>query len=429
VTDTISHAAAEQSWVKANLRRNFSALSADYGLFTLGLSLASTATIMPAFAERLGAPNIVIGAIPAVLTLGWQLPALFFANYIERVPRKLPVILTWTVWERLPFLAIGVMALTIAQSRPTLTLAMFILMLTIMSWAGGALMPAWMDLIGRVIPITYRGRFFAASQVIGGTLGLVGTFVSGYFLSSYPYPTSYALCFLLAFVALALSYVCLATCKEGHFGTSKPSVGMMTYLQRLPALLHADRNFVWYLGSRCLWSLGGMAAGFYTVFALKVLKVPEVQVAAYTFCLLAAQTAANALFGSIADRRGHKVVLCIGALCACLASLMAVLAYSAPNMLFGAFALYGASLAAANVSGLNISIEFCAPEDRPTYVGLASTALAPFAFAAPLLGGWLADAVSYEIVFWLSVGFSAVAASLLAGMVEDPRERTRVASA
>src|SRR5256886_10098593 len=48
------------------LRRNALALGADYGLSMVALSLASPATILPAFAAHLGAPNVVIGAIPAV---------------------------------------------------------------------------------------------------------------------------------------------------------------------------------------------------------------------------------------------------------------------------------------------------------------------------------------------------------------------------
>jgi len=41
------------------------------------------------------------------------------------------------------------------------------------------------------------------------------------------------------------------------------------------------------------------------------------------------------------------------------------------------FALLGASTAGSLVSGLNIILEFCAPEDRPTYIGLTNTLLAP----------------------------------------------------
>ena len=72
--------------------RNVLLLGADYGLFLVGLAFASQATILPAFAAWLGAPNVVIGAIPAVMTLGWFLPSLFAAGHTETLPAKLPFI-------------------------------------------------------------------------------------------------------------------------------------------------------------------------------------------------------------------------------------------------------------------------------------------------------------------------------------------------
>ena len=67
--------------VQENLRRNVLALGGDFALYMVGLAFASQATILPAFAEALGAPNIVIGAIPAATTLGWLLPSVFVAGH------------------------------------------------------------------------------------------------------------------------------------------------------------------------------------------------------------------------------------------------------------------------------------------------------------------------------------------------------------
>ena len=75
----------------SDLRRNVLALGLDYGLFMVGLAFASQTTILPAFAAWLGAPNVLIGAIPAVMTLGWFLPQLFMAAHTLTLPRKLPV--------------------------------------------------------------------------------------------------------------------------------------------------------------------------------------------------------------------------------------------------------------------------------------------------------------------------------------------------
>src|SRR5678815_2656050 len=102
---------SRDDFVRRHLRRNVLALGADYVLYMIGLAFVSQSTILPAFAEHLGAPNVVIGAIPAVATLGWLLPPLFAAGHTESLARKLPFVLRYTVLERAPYLALGAIAL------------------------------------------------------------------------------------------------------------------------------------------------------------------------------------------------------------------------------------------------------------------------------------------------------------------------------
>src|ERR671924_1753870 len=156
---------------RPHVRHNVVALGADYGLFMVGLSFASQATILPAFAAYLGAPNVVIGAIPAVMTLGWFLPSLFAAGHTEALTRKLPFLMKWTLWERVPFLVMALLAFFTAERWPGLTLWLTLLMLSIITGVGGFLMPAWMDLIARALPTTIRGRFFALSNFVAGLAG------------------------------------------------------------------------------------------------------------------------------------------------------------------------------------------------------------------------------------------------------------------
>src|SRR5213076_2867576 len=139
------------------LRRNALALGADYGLFMVGLSFASQATILPAFAAHLGAPSVVIGVIPAVMTLGWFLPSLFAAGHTEALSRKLPFVLRYTVWERVPFLVLALAAFVAAERAPALVLGVLLTLLLVITGVGGVLMPAWMDVVGRAIPVTLRG--------------------------------------------------------------------------------------------------------------------------------------------------------------------------------------------------------------------------------------------------------------------------------
>ncbi len=86
------------------------------------------------------------------------------------------------------------------------------------------------------------------------------------------------------------------------------------------------------------------------------------------------------------------------------------------------FLLLGAAIAAELTSSLNIILEFCAPEDRPTYIGLTNTLLAPTLALAPILGGWLATLTGgYHNLFLVAAACAGLGALLLILWVREPR--------
>ncbi|PYN21539.1 MAG: hypothetical protein DMD99_19395 [Candidatus Rokuibacteriota bacterium] len=397
------------------------ALGADYALFGVGLSLASQSTILPAFAASLGAPNVVIGAIPAVMTLGWFLPSLFAAGHTETLARKLPFVLRYSVWERVPFAVLALAAFFLADRAPAMTLALVLLMLLVITGVGGVLMPAWMDIIGRLIPITARGRFFAFANLAAGAGGFAGSFATASILAAVPAPASYGACFIGAAVCMALSYAALAVVREPATTGRSEAVTLRAYLARIPALLGRDPNLAWFLAARAFAVIGSMAGGFYTVHAIRAWDAPAAQAGVFTTLLFLGQMAGNAVFGWLADRRGHLLVIMMGLAATLAGNLVAI---TAPTLgAFGVvFVMMGAQIAAMNVSTLNVMLEF-APvlEERPTYIGLGTTLMAPIAFGAPLAAGLLADAFGFTSVFAAAALAASVALGLLLTRVRDPR--------
>jgi len=131
--------------------------------------------------------------------------------------------------------------------------------------------------------------------------------------------------------------------------------------------------------------------------------------------------AGNAAFGVLADRFGHRIVLMSGVAAGIVSNVAALVAPS-PGAFAAVFAFTGIQLAAVNVSGLNVLLEFApAVDERPTYIGLGTTLLAPVVFAVPLLGGLMADALGFGAVFCAAAAGGLVALGLLVGRVRDPR--------
>jgi MFS family permease len=67
--------------------------------------------------------------------------------------------------------------------------------------------------------------------------------------------------------------------------------------------------------------------------------------------------------------------------------------------------------------GITLTLEFGTEAERPAYIGLANTLVAPSAILAPLVGGWLADSAGYPA----SAVSGLLTASILHVMVQDPR--------
>jgi MFS family permease len=409
------------AFVRAQLRRNFVALGADFALFLVALSFASQTTVLPAFAVHLGAPNLVIGAIPAVMTSGWLLPSLFAAGHTASLARRLPFVLRYTVWERVPFLVLALTAFTLAERAPGLAITALLLSLIAITAVGGVLMPAWMDVVGRTIPTEVRGRFFALWSTLASVGGLAGSFVTAHVLATVPPPAGFGVCFLVGAVFMALSYAALLATREPLVLRPASPTSLGRYLSGMPALLAGDRNFSWFLAARALGIVGSMAAAFYTVYALGVHRATGWHVGLFTAFLYAGQVLGNAAFGWIADRAGHRLVILAGIVAMVAANGVALTA-SGLTAFAATFALVGLYHAAGNVSNQNVLLEFAPGIDtRPTYIGLGNTTVAPVALVAPILGGLLADTWGFERVFALAGAAGAAASVVLVARVRDPR--------
>lgn len=406
-------------------RWNFFVLAADFALFSAGLSFMSWVTIFPAFLKELGASNVEIGLISVVTATGFALPPVFVARYTQRLRRKSPFVLLWTVWERLPSGILALLALLAARSHPTLTLWLAIGLVALQTTVGGFLTSAWLDMIARAVATRSRGRFFGWSSAAAGALGFLGSLLSQRLLDRLGFPDGYAACFALACVCFMVSYVFLALNKEVFpAGASEPPPASIGYLRELSSVLRGHKDFTRFLAARCLSAFSGAASGFYTVVAISTVAEAASNVGLLTAWLLAATTVANSLWGGVADRAGHKVTLVLGQALTTVSLAVVIGSRSLPE--FGlAFVLLGLGTSAINISAYPMTLEFAPQQRRPTYIGLVSVSNVPFVIAGPLLGGLMADHLGYAPAMAMYLLFGLEALALMVVAVRDPRRAVR----
>jgi len=399
---------------------NFAVNVLDLTFFNFANSFIFGATVLSLYASHLTSSAALIGLIPAMQQVGYALPQLMLAHKIEALPLKKPLLLRISIFERLPYLFVALLALLAPGAPKGLAYAVLLVSLTLASGAGGLIGTAWQGMLAKVIRPERRGFFFGLSNATGGLLGIAGAAASRYVLANYDYPTSFGLCFLLAFGAQVLSYISVAANREPRRDPQKESLTLRDYLARLPGVLRANPNFSRYLLGRALIILGGVATSFYIVYAKTEFGVDDAFAGTLTMVALVSQTLFTPTLGWLADRRGHKWATEICTLLGIAAALVA-LAGRSVRSLYAIFVLMNASAAGLMVANFSMVMTFASPDDLPTYIGLANTLLAVPILLAPILGGWIVDAVGYQALFCTALAFGLLGAATMHWAVRNPQ--------
>jgi len=409
--------------VERDYRWNFTVNMVDGSAFWLATSFVGTTTIVPLFISKL-TPSMVPIAYAAILAqAGWFLPQVFTANWVERLPRRKPVVVSMgMLLERLPVVLFAVAAL-MAGRWSGLALAFFLFVYTWNRLGGGVVGTAWQDLIARVFPLERRGRFWGLTSAVGAGLGFAGSALSAWLLMTYAFPTSFVILFSLAAAIYLFGWVFSTLIREPALPVDESPHGQREFLTSLPRLLKEDPPFRRFLGARLLLSVGGMGLGFVTVAAVRRWAVADGTVGLYTGVLLLGQTVGNLVFGLLADRRGHKFALEWAALALAVAFTLAWLAPSVA-WYYAVFFLIGVSQGILVVSGILVLFEFSAPKRRPTYIGLANTSLGVVNVLGPMAAAGLAE-VDFGILFAACAGISFVSWVSMRWWVEEPRRMAR----
>jgi predicted MFS family arabinose efflux permease len=112
-------------------------------------------------------------------------------------------------------------------------------------------------------------------------------------------------------------------------------------------------------------------------------------------------------------------MLIAGALAVALSSFAA---WAAPSLswMYLVFVLSGLANVSFWTIGMAMTVQLGTESERPIYIGLANTLIAPATIIAPILGGWIADLAGYQTTFILSAVGGVLTTLVLVFLVKDP---------
>lgn len=411
--------------VPADYAWNALAFGLDSSMFSVGMSLLGSTTILPAFISRLTNSPLAVGVASGVMTGGWLLPQLVVAGAVSGLPRKKPVV-AWAAWLSRPiFFLVALVVLLYGTRAPTFTLAFVIVSLAVFFVVDSVVSVPWFELLAKTIPPRRRGRVIGVAQVVGGMGGMAVGVGVRYVLSEaspWPFPRNHAILFAAASAVFLVSAVGLSMIREPAGRPQEgPVPGAREVLRRLPGLLRTDASYQRLVMVRVLTGWITIASAFYVLHAGDVGRLAVEDTGLLVSAQVSGSLAAGLLMGVVQDRFGPlahiRAVITIAGLPAVL-----VLAFGPILGGLGAGALYiylvvffflGLASSSLGWPFFHYILEY-APEDRRLlYIGSVNT-LAALAMLAPPVGGWLVRTFSYTPLFLLALAFAVGALALSA---------------
>ena len=409
-----------QNQIQKDLKHNFIISMFDGGFFGFAVGMASYTTIIPLFVATMTNSATLIGLIPAIHNMGWQLPQLFMAKRVSKLERIKPVVTRLTINERAPIFALALIGLLLPYIGSSLGLVLTFAALIWQGLGSGITANAWQIMITKIIPGDLRATFFGAQSAAANLLGGLGAILAGVLLKKIAPPWDFASCFFVASALYATSWFFFRQTREPSKKPEYDPAVSKPLGHEIFNILKTDKVFRSFLISRFISQFGMMAFAFYTVFAVKHLGMSTITAGIMTSILMITQVVANPLLGRIADKWSRKWVLVLGSAVSAISAVLALLIKN-PDLFVLVFILMGIGGTAFWTIGLTISLEFGPESQRPTYVGMANTLIAPSAILAPLLGGFLADSFGYSVTFLASALFGLISMITLAFLVNDPQ--------
>jgi MFS family permease len=419
-----------------DLRWNFIAALIDAVGWGLGMGLVSATTFLPMFVRELSGSTLAVGMVSAGMTLGWYVPGILVARYVERLTHVRRYVITLALLERLFLLLVVPLIYLCGNEHRGAALSGFLICWFLMNLSMGCNSPSYYKLIAKTIPAERRGRLYGIGGALAGLLGVGAGLASGELIARWGYPHGYALCFLAAGFVLVATVIPLGFVREEAHRSHSKGEKEAEVAERGHSpwkALRRDGGLRWLTISHVLFSGSLMMSGFLTDYAIVRFHAGPRTVAYFTTAVMAAQVFASLLCGWLGDRYGNKRALQIATGCGAAAALLAA---AAPSLAFfyPIFALNQIATTGWGIAAFNLLLELGGQERAATYTAVSTLLTGPFKAGMPILGAalirglgetpgsWLANGFGYVPVFVLAAGITTIGLVALTRGVAEPRE-------
>ncbi len=375
------------------------------GLASQALTTLTGGIFLVAFALELGASNVVIGLLAAIPPLAQliQIPSIYL---IEKYRNRCEISVFASALSRIFWLPIALIPFIFPSKEGLIFLVVAVFLHLVLGSVGGCSWNSWMcDLV----PVQKLGIFFSKRMFYATVVSIVLSIAAGIYIDYWKklFPgyvlQGYSVLFFLGFLAGMIGVYFLSTIPEPRM---IPINGKINFLKLILQPLR-DANYkqlIMFLGS---WNFAvNLAAPFFTVYMLMVLKMDISSIVALTILSQIMNLSFLRIWGRFSDQFSNKSVLAVsGPL-----FLICIFAWAFMTMaskyqltiplLIAIHILTGISTAGVSLASGNIGLKLAPKGQATAYLASNSLVNSLAAGIAPILGGRFADYLAGQKLFF-----------------------------
>jgi MFS family permease len=373
------------------------------------ISDAVVNTYQAVYLVALGASRAEIGLMSSLSNITMPIAMLPGGRLATRRGRYKPLVILPSLLGRMLLLGLIIVPNTKLNLRVLVYLS--IAFAVARTFVLNFVMPAHTALLGKLVPIRWRGRYFSARNIFMGGAAFLILLGVGQLIDLLGNPLGYQVALGIAVLAALGSAFALLNLGEDAVKTSPESrASTADFLKRV----REQQDFLRACGISTLWSFGvNIASPFFFVFLADQIETSSGTLGVISAVSTLASLPAQRLFGRWLDRKGTAWVKRLtGLLIPLVPGLWGFIRQpwqAIPLQIFSGFVWAG-----YNLSSFNFLLEITPEDTRPRFVALQQS-LAGLGMAAGAgLGGWIAETSGYTAVFLSSASGRLIAALVFA---------------
>lgn len=376
------------------------------------------------FALAYGASKGQVGLVTAAGNLFGAISLFPGARLVERWGQRKSVVV-WSAGgvSRIVLLVMALFPFLI--DHPALGVGLIVLLNGVRAFTANLSNPAWTSMVADLVPTPMRGRYFSSRNVAMGVAALLVAPLAGRLISAgnhwaqsamfaNTHVLGYQLVFFLAFAFGMISTFAFQRIAEPAMTEEEARPHRRGDLRRA---LRQHPEFIWLVIGAFVWNTSlQIAAPFFNVYMVQVLGATTTMVGLVASVSSLSSLIGQRFWGHWMDKKdAFWVQMVTGFLIPFLPFSWIFITQPWHVSIINTFG--GFWWAGYNLANFNLLLVMTPDDQRSRAVALFQTVVFTSAVVGPVLGGYLADAVSFKLIFFISFAGRMVGAVIFAWFV------------